>query len=170
MRRAIAPALVLATALVLPLAAQALRIEAIVTPLGGGGFHYDVSVLNDETVDVVLATIVDAPLADATLAATLVAPPGHQASYDPGFGFVDFIEDVTPFLPGTTTPGFSFDSAAGPGPGVFESFQGLTATGTLLSGTVDVTLVPEAGTAPLLALGLALIGAVRPRARRSGDG
>lgn len=146
---------------------QAFQMHALVTPLAGGQFHYDVSVINDEVVDVILASISDAPLGDVNITLSLTGPAGYGAVYDPILGFLDFVEDTLLFAASTTTEFFSFDTATGPGLGFFDSFEAFTVNADLLTGTVDTTVVPEPGTLALLGLGLCSIAARRRTTRRT---
>jgi Domain of unknown function (DUF4331) len=149
----------------LPSAAAAMLIvEAVVTPVGGS-FEYAVHVDNGLADDVVIVSFVDAPVGDPLIEGTLAAPAGFLASYDDGLGFVDLFEDSAFFAAGTDVAGFSWTSSAAPGPGVFESFEALTALGDLVSGSVLVTLVPEPRAELLLGIGLLGL-ALFPAARR----
>lgn len=130
-------------------------LQSSVTPLGGSLFHYEFSVTNNTADDIVVVSI-DAPTGDATIGATLVAPPGFMAGYDPGLGSIDFLEDTDLFSVGSTISGFAFDSTFGPLNGKFENFTALTLNGDTLSGNVETTVVgsvPEPGSLALLALG-----------------
>ena len=127
----------------------AITVNSTVTPLGGS-FRYEFSITNSNVVspdeDVPIVSITDAPLADALISATLTAPAGFNALYDPGLGIVDFVEGTSNFGVGTTTPGFSFESLTAPGPGVFSSFQALTVAGALSSGNVQQMVVQSPST------------------------
>jgi len=151
-------------------AVHALIVEATVLPLGGGVFHYDFSITNDEAEDVSIVSIVDAPLADPLIDPSLATPAGFLGSYDGGLGFVDFFEDTELFGVGTTKGPFSFNSMSGPAPGVFSAFEALSIFGTLYSGDVDVTIVapviPEPGTVVLLAVGVSVFGLIAVRRKR----
>jgi hypothetical protein len=140
-----------------------LTVQALVTPVGGN-FEYDITIDNGLSEDVSIVSLVDAPLSDPLIDPTLTSPAGYLASYDDGLGFVDFLEDTSSFAAGTVVAGFSFTSTSGPGAGVFASFEALTVLGDFVSGTVEVTLVPEPGTTLLVALGL--LGLALPRGRR----
>lgn len=150
-----------------PPSAAALSVDVLATLQGDGSYLYDVSIVNDGATDVILVSIVDAPVGDATIAATLTAPAGHIASYDGGFGIVDFLEDTSVFAAGTTTPGFSFRSQSAPGPGIFATFEAYDVNLQFLSGGVDVTLVPEPDTLILLAAALAAAARIGRTPRRS---
>lgn len=158
-------AVVLALALVAGLwragdASATVMVEATVTPLAGGVFHYDLAVVNASILDLFLVTIVDMPLADPLIDGTLTSPAGFLASYDGGLGFLDLLGDITAEFPLGRTEPFAFDSLAGPASFMaFEAFDlaGFpvpAVTGTLTFIIVDV---PEAVTASLFAVGLALL-------------
>jgi hypothetical protein len=127
-------------------------MDMVVTPLAGS-FRYDVSITNDEVVDLALVTITDAPLADPLIDPTLTTPPGFLGSYDGGLGFVDFIEGATDnFGAGTTVGGFSFESLSDTGV-FFTMFSALSVDGDPFSGSINVrtNAVPETGGAWSLA-------------------
>ncbi len=126
-------------------AEAALTVEATVTPLAGS-FLYEFSVMNTGPDDVVLVSIVDAPLGDPLIDPTLTAPVGYLASYDDGLGIVDFLEDTGLFAVGTTTSGFGFESLSAPAPGVFRSFEAFEFDGDFLAGDVQTTIIPEPST------------------------
>jgi hypothetical protein len=134
----------------------ALIVEATVSSIGGGAFHYDFSITNSGPEDVVLVTL-NAPLGDPLIDPSLVFPAGFFASYDSGLGFVDFLEDTDLFGAGTTKSGFGFDSGSGPS-GFFDVFTALTTQGDTLIGQVQQNVIPEPGTVALLALGLGVFG------------
>jgi hypothetical protein len=143
-----------------PAARANLLVEATVTPLVGT-FQYDFSVENTGPDDVVIVSIVDAPLADPLIDPTLVSPAGFFGSYDSGLGIVDFLEDTELFAAGTTTGGFSFQSLSGPSNN-FALFEALTPLGDFISGSVNHTIVPEPSSLVVCcALGLAVIATWR---------
>jgi hypothetical protein len=119
-----------------------LEVEATVLPLPGR-FHYEFSITNSSATDVILVSIVDAPLADPLIDSTLMGPAGFLTSYDANLGFVDFLEDVQLFASGTTTSGFSFESLAGPQSAALHSFEAFDANLELITGMVQTTVVPE---------------------------
>jgi hypothetical protein len=142
-------------------ASAVLMVDATVSPLSGGVFHYEFSVINDSLPDLFLVSITDAPLGDPLIGASLVAPAGFLANYDPGLGFLDFIADTTPLFDIGTTSGFAFDSAFSP-TDAFSLFEGQTLSGfpVPITGLVNVTVVdggavPEPGILSLIAIGLA---------------
>ena len=139
--------------LVLCLAAQTvtadINVDMTTTPLGGGIFQYDFSVGNSGPDDVVLVTITDAPLGDPLIGLTLITPVDFLGLYDPGLGFVDFLEFTGLFGAGTTTSGFQFQSQATP-PTYLTSFQALTVNGDSLSGRINRG-VPDTGSTMLMA-------------------
>jgi len=140
------PLLILVAALLVPTtgAQAAIFVRATVTPLGGS-FRYVFEVENTGPDDFVIVSIVDAPVADPLIDPTLTTPAGFLGSYDGGLGIVDFIEDADLFATGTTHGGFRFDSLAGPS-GAFGSFEALTTSGALVSGSVQLTVVNPPGT------------------------
>jgi hypothetical protein len=159
-----------------PAAARAdVTVDALVTPLAGGLFHYKFSITNDSLADLFLVTITDAPLGEQRITDTLSAPQGFLASYDPGLGLLDFLGDSTPNFPIGKTDGFAFDSAFGPSVN-FTSFEAFTeaifpdpaATGDVRATIVKV--VPEPASLLLLAMGLLVYACTRakPRAQRRG--
>jgi hypothetical protein len=142
-------------------AGAVLIVEGTVSPAGGGLFHYEFTVTNDTPDDVILVSLVDGPLNDLDLDASLVAPPDYLASYDPGLGIVDFLEASALFAAFGSVGGFAFDTSAGPESGFFTTFEAFTALGDPLNG--DVVLIPEPSTFVLLLTGLA---ALATRTRR----
>jgi hypothetical protein len=106
-----------------------------------GSFHYELSVENTGPEDITLVTL-DAPVGDPLIAPSLTTPVDFIGSYDGGLGLLDFIEDTDFFAAGTTTPGFSFDTMAGPGD-AFTTFNALGTLGDTFSGPVTYTVVPE---------------------------
>ena len=144
-----------------------LIVNVIVTPINGGLFNYDFSIINNETEDISIVSITDAPLGDPIIDTTLVAPAGFITNYDPGLGVVDFLEDTELFGIGTTENGFTFASASGPANN-FMAFEALTVNGSFISGQVQKDIrpdavVPEPGTMILLACGLGCLGLIRKR-------
>jgi hypothetical protein len=153
--------LVVAALLLSPVAARAaLVVDATVQDVGGGLFHWDFTVENTGPADVVIVSL-EAPLGDPAIAGSLTAPAGFIPSYDPGLGFVDFLEDTSLFAVGTTVGGFGFDSTSGPGGGFFDVFTALTDQGVLVEGRVRG--VPAPSTVVALALGLGTLGLARGR-------
>jgi hypothetical protein len=159
----------LAVALGVLLAASAVHaaliVEATVSPLGGGVFHYEFSVTNNEAEDVAIVSITDAPIGDALIGPSLSTPAGFLGSYDAGLGFVDFLADADIFGVGTTKSGFSFDSESGHAPGVFSEFEALSIFGSFFSGQVQATqnVIPEPSAMALLAVGLCAWGLILAR-------
>ena len=161
--------LTLVLSFALPAKAALVDLELTVTP-AGALFDYAVKVTNNGLLDLTLVTLVDAPLADPTIGATLVTPAGFLGLYDAGLGFVDFLEDTSVFGAGTTVGGFSFSSALSP-PTYFTTFEALDVAGGKFTGTVTIVGgppvgVPDSGsTAVLAGAGLAAL-AVASRQRR----
>lgn len=151
------------------LASAAMIVEATVTPVAGF-YHYDFLITNSGPDDVVLVSLTDAPLADPLIDPSLTVPPGFLGSYDPGLGFVDFLESADLFAAGTSKGPFTFDSLAGPAAGSFSRFEALTTNGDQLTGCVIINgncigpaPVPEPAGWALLALGLGCISLARAR-------
>ncbi len=145
-------------------------LDATVTPLGGS-FRYDLTIQNQGAQELALVSLTDVPLNDDLIEPNLVVPPGFLGSYDSLLGFVDFLADTSPFTPGGTFGGFSFLSYAGPG-AFFGEFEALTIEGDSLSGSVGLTVVPEAGTLGAAASLLGLLTGVtllRRRRQRRGE-
>ena len=136
-----------------------LIVDATVSPILGG-FHFGYSITNNESVDVAIVSIVG-PVGDPLIGPTLTAPNGFLASYDSGLGFIDFLENTSSFLSGTTTSGFGFDSASPPGP---TTFSALTVTGGRLEGLTEAPVgvpVPEPGIIILLMAGVSALAGFR---------
>ena len=145
------------------IASAMLGVEAVVTPAGGGRFDYAITVTNGLPDEVVLVSLVDAPASDAVLPSTLVAPPGHGVLYDSD-GVVYLAEDTVPFGPSTSVPGFAFSSNTLPASGVFERFEGYTVDAEVVTGTIQVTIMPEPGP---IALGSAVLASLCLLRRRA---
>ena len=136
-----------------------LIVESAVSALGGGLFHYDFSIENSGPTDVLIVSILNAPLADPDIDASLMTPAGFSANYDPGLGIVDFLEDTALFSVGPKLSGFGFDSAAGPVSSFFDVFTALDLNGHELTG--QVAHIPEPTTLALIVLGGVVLTRVR---------
>jgi hypothetical protein len=130
-------------------------VDATVFPLDPGGFRWELSIGNPGPDDVVLVSLLGAPLGDPAIGPSLETPAGYLASYDGVLGFVDFLEDTALFGAGTTVGGFAFVTSEAPTAGVLDRFESLSLLGTFESGDVAITIVPEAQTGVLVGLGLA---------------
>jgi hypothetical protein len=132
-----------------------------VTPSGAGLFHYDVEVTNTGVTDVALVSL-SAPIGDAAIGASLVAPAGFLALYDDLLGFIDFVEDSSAFAAAGTVQGFGFDSANAFASGFFDVFTAIDIAGRVVDG--HVSLVPEPGGLSLVGAAFALLTSHRRRA------
>jgi hypothetical protein len=136
-------------------------VDATVSPIGGGAYHYEFAVSNTGPEDALVVALNDAPPGDLMIKPSLVAPAGFLSSYDSGIGFVDFLADTDLFATGTTVSGFSFDSLGSP-PTYLTTFEGLTINGNSFSGRIRY--VPEAGNTLILAgISLGALGVFRRR-------
>lgn len=148
------------------LSSHALTIDATQSAIAGG-FHLDFTIDNPGPDDFAIITL-NAPAGDPLIAASLTTAPGFLASYDAFLGLVDFLEEASAFLAGTTTSGFGFDTLAEP-PAFFTQFSALTIDGETVTGRVNFRIVPDAGNLMLPAIfGLAALAFVQPR-NRSGN-
>lgn len=141
-----------------PLRAQ-LSLAPTVTA-SAGTFHYSYRVENTSGTDVSIVTLSGLfPAADSVQ--NLAAPDGFLAFYDPGVALLSFLEGEHPFLAGTISGAFTFDSPYAPGLGAYEAID---VNGTLLAGAavVPATPVPEPSTTAAVG-GLLLIGLVLRR-------
>ncbi len=99
----------------------------------------------------------------------LAASPGFFTTYDPGNGFVTFLEDNDPATPQTfaanSPVSFSFSSPFGPTAVPYDGTDGVTNyNGTLLA--PGLAAAPEPGTWATLAAGVFGLGLLGIRARR----
>jgi hypothetical protein len=139
--------------------------QITVTPdvtLGNGLYHYDYTVANNGTTDLLDVAIDVAAMPDAIQ--NLMAPDGFQTSFDSGLGIVDFLADSHTFTAGGSLSGFAFDSPFGPTDSTFTTLDvnGDTFTGA----TAAPTGVPEPGGVALLGAA-ATTGIVALRRRRA---
>lgn len=130
-------------------------VDATVFPLGPGGFRWELSIGNTGPDDVVVVSLLGAPLGDPAIGPSLETPAGYLGSYDGVLGFVDFLEDTELFGAGTMVPGFAFVTSEAPAAGVLDRFEALSLLGNFESGDVALTIIPEARTGVLVGLGLA---------------
>jgi len=98
-------------------------------------------------------------LPDAVLVDPATFPTGFQIVFDSGLGLVSFLEDLDPatpqtFAPGTTVPGFTFNSRFGPGNTSFTAL--VLPAGNTISGSTQGPggVIPEPGTLTLLGIAL----------------
>lgn len=141
-----------------------LFVDLSASAIGGGAYEYAASVSNTGPQDVAIVSLVDAPLNDPLISASLSAPAGFSTSYDPGLGFLDFLADLS-FAAGSTVGGFSFQSLAAPGAS-FSLFEALTVDGDKLTGRVRYPgiSVPDSGNSlAALSVGMVVLGAARRR-------
>ncbi len=98
----------------------------------------------------------------------LAASPGFFTAYDPGKGFVTFLEDDNPATPQTFSDGpasFSFSSPFGPSTVPYDATDGVSSfNGTLLAPAIAPA--PEPGAPVSLAAGIFGLGLLAVRARR----
>jgi len=126
-----------------PFSVQAFTIDGTQQPIAGG-YHYEFTIDNTSGPQEVAIITLDAPLGDPLIGGSLTTPAGFLGNYDGGLGLVDFLGDTSLFSAGSITSGFSFDSAGSP-PAFFSTFTALDVTGGVLTGTINFTSVPEAG-------------------------
>jgi hypothetical protein len=155
-------AAVLGFVLVTPLSQAQITLDAVVT-LFPDAVRYDLTVHNPTSEDLVLISLLDGPMGDARIGTSLSAPPGFLGNYDPGLGIVDFLGDTEVFGAGSTLTGFGFETSPMAGLG-FGTFEALGIQGTLYSGALNITVVPESG--PVLATVVLLGGVVGHTLRR----
>lgn len=136
-----------------------LNVDIVFSDIGMGIFQYNLTISNTGTEEIPLLLINDAPVNDPVIGTSLTTPPQFVGNYDPAFGAIDFAENTSTFMPGTSVSGFSFQSSAQPGT-AFTDFTAFTNGGD--SAVVTSTLVPEPTTA-MLALGGILAFASRRR-------
>ena len=139
-----------------------LIVNEAATPIGGGVFHYDLSVSNSGPLEIAIVTV-NAALADALLDATRAAPAGFLALYDGAFGLLDLVADTGSFGVGSTIGGFSFDTRVAPGSGFFDVFTAIDIAGNIVDGVVQRVPEPMSGSL----VGLGLVVAARARVRPS---
>ena len=148
--------------------AHALMIQGTATA-DAGVFHYAVSMVDNTLDNLTFVTFLDAPLADPSIAGSLVAPAGFQASYDSILGLLDFFADLGFSFDKPNTRPFTFDSLADPS-SAFTSAQGLDDfLNPVPVDAVNITLVgngrvPVPGGLPLLGLGVGLLAICRRQA------
>lgn len=132
-----------------------------VTDIGMGIFQYDLTIANTGTEDISIISINDAPLNDTIILTTLQSPPDFFASYDPGLGIIDFLEDTSTFTAGSVTTGFAFQSDTAPDT-AFQDFSGFTTLGEPVTFSANA-VVPEPSVAALAFAGI--IGLLMRRRR-----
>lgn len=155
----------LLTALSAPV--EALRIEGTATDYGSY-FSYELYVVDNVLPNLVVVSLLNAPLGDTLIGPSLTAPVGYLASYDSGLGIVDFLTDTTLEFGLPTTGPFTFASLFGPA-SYFAQSRGLDdnlnevsmdlATITVVQGPNGQVSGP--GGIALLGLGLALLAGRR---------
>ena len=167
MRRVTPLGAVAAVIVVLGLLASASPVSAApildVTVTGGAPYLYEYDITND--IGELLIVTIAVPIGDPDIGPSVTAPLGFLTNYDAGLGLVDFLADTGAFLPGVPVSGFSFLSAFGPGPTIFE---GLYGDGSIVAGrTIGPVAAPVAVPEPVTGLLLMLGLAAAERRRRS---
>lgn len=135
-------------------------VDIFVTDIGMGVFQYDLTIRNTGMEDISIISINDAPLNESIIGSSLQSPPDFLASYDPGLGVIDFVENTSTFTAGSVNPGFTFQSASAPDV-AFQNLSGFTSLGE--SVTVTTNTVPEPSAALLTAAGI--LGFIKRRRR-----
>lgn len=145
-----------------------LMVDGTVEPIGGGAFHYALTVDNDTADELAIITL-DAPFGDPLIGASLTGPPGFVTSYDDVLGFLDLLADTAFFVPGSVVGPFEFDSLTGIGDGFFTTVMAITTLGDLVDGEIRLTpaqaAVAEPALPALLLTGLLPLLAVPRRGR-----
>lgn len=152
--------------------ASSVLVDIVVQARPGGVFRYAFTIQNQGPLDVAIVSLSDAPIADPIIDGSLAWPAGFFASYDSGLGFLDFLEDTTPFMPGLPVSGFSLDSGSPPFT-AFLSFESIDVNGGIMTGTATMRVIdgdgtgviPEPGRAPLGLASLLACLLVRRRGR-----
>lgn len=134
-----------------------------------GFFHYNYSVMNNSSVDLSVVTIgvISSPLAIHNL----TAPSGFNVNFEATLGLLDFLENTSSFVMGTTVSGFQLDSPFGPNISSFTALA-LNSSGALISFSGSAFApapapVPEPGTFILvLTSGMILIASRRFRRKQ----
>lgn len=130
----------LCLALALPTRAQ-LALSSSVTAGPPGLFHYSYNVFNGTPTDYSVVTLAGLTPGFDTIQ-SLSAPTGFLALFDTGLGLLSFVEDSSPFVAGTWSGAFTFDSPFSPNWG---SFEGISIAGDFSTGT---TVVPGGAAVP----------------------
>ena len=76
-----------------PAATADVMVDAAVTSVGTD-FLYELTITNDTPDELSIVSIVDGPMGDALIDASLTAPADYFAQYDAGLGIIDFVEDL----------------------------------------------------------------------------
>lgn len=133
---------------------------AVIFNVGTNRFTYTYSVMNAGTPDPLIQ--VTFPVSPSAALMGIIAPAGFKITYDTVGARVNFLQDdsdltTQSFAPGSTVPGFSFNSPVGPGAVQFvasDEFMDFTDTTS--------APIPEPS---VLVLGLAAVPALLRRRR-----
>jgi hypothetical protein len=136
------------------------------TSPGLWAFNFSVSIPG--TDDFSIISVTDAPAGDGLIASTLTAPADFAASYDSGLGILDFIEGTQPFMAGSVTDGFTFQTTANPF-AFFTTFEALTVNGGFATGSIVGTVnpIPEPAHCAAVFVGVAGLLIARKRMNRA---
>ena len=167
-RRLAAP-LAAAGALGILLAAGSARAQVFVTSTAtftGSAFHYIYTVTNTSPDDLFVVNLNGLPSVQGALF-NFTAPNGFtETNYDYNVGIESFQANDS-FASGSTTSGFSFDSAFAPSAVAFDTVSGAATPYTGMTLGPAGAPVPEASTLVSLGMGLSVLAFAVVRRRRA---